>query len=467
MDIRAVLYVRQSLDVQVGIDRQLALTRQLADKRGWTIVAEYEDNDTSATKYRGVNTGWGRMLKSAKDNEFTHVVAVNLDRLIRTQADLIKLVDLGVKIVTVDGEVDLSSAEGEFRAVMLTAVARFEVKRKAERMERAVREKIAAGVPFTAKRPFGYERDMITLRPAEAVPLAEAIHRVIGRDSVHSIARWLNDTGVLTTTGKRWSTTQLKKVLLRERNAGRLVRHKEVIEPSAIQQVVSPSDFDLAKAILTAPDRGLTAGPKPELNWLSGIMTCGECGARITQKSITGVGRTYICSVSAAGTAVRGSRHVTILASIAERKVRDEVIAWASKPRGNEPDNAVELRTIEAELQELEADRVAASEALLIRNVAKAPIQGRLDQIDAQVEKLTSRRASVSIAGSRLPDIQNMVPSEVLNTTKGVEVHTWSAGQAWWATAPVEQRRNIIRDGFTIKVMAGGKGARRVLVTPR
>nr|BFF13488.1 hypothetical protein GCM10025699_47910 [Microbacterium flavescens] len=127
---RVAIYVRQSQDHQEGIERQLTRTRALALSRSWTVSAEYEDNAASASKVRGAKSAWGRMLKDAEDGQFTHVIAVDLDRLIRSQRDMLTLLDLGLKIVTVDGEIDLTTADGEFRATMLTALARFEVARK-------------------------------------------------------------------------------------------------------------------------------------------------------------------------------------------------------------------------------------------------------------------------------------------------------------------------------------------------
>jgi site-specific DNA recombinase len=467
MTQRAAIYVRQSLDVPEGIERQLLLTRELAARRGWSVVVEYVDNETSATKARGAKTGWARMIKAAKAGEFTHVIAVNGDRLMRGLSDLLILIDLHLKIVTVDGEIDLSSPEGEANASMGAVFARLEVRRKAERMERAVNTKIASGIPMTAMRPFGYEPDMITLRPSEAAPLAEAIERVTKGNSVHSIARWLNESEVLTTRGHQWSTTQLKKVLLRERNAGRLVRHGVIVEPSQIQPVVDAATFDLAKAILTASGRGVTAGPKPDINWLSGLMKCSVCGATILQKTKTGVGRTYSCSAAISGTLPRGERHVSIMADIAEAKVKAEVLEWADQDFPDRPDNSVELRQIEMELAELAGDRARATEMGMQKNADQSLVNRRLDEIAAEIEAVTTRRAAVLVTGQTLPVLPALEDAQSATTSSGATAYTFTRAQLWWARSSIEQRRAVIRDGFDIKVLAGGKGAKRVQVTAR
>jgi len=48
----AVVYLRQSKDAALtglAVDRQRTECRRLAEQRGWTVVAECVDNDTSAS----------------------------------------------------------------------------------------------------------------------------------------------------------------------------------------------------------------------------------------------------------------------------------------------------------------------------------------------------------------------------------------------------------------------------------
>lgn len=77
------------------------------------------------------------MLEAAGTGQFDVIVAVDLDRLLRQTKDLVTLIEAGAKVVTLDGEIDLSTPDGELRATMLTAFARFEVRHKAERRRRA------------------------------------------------------------------------------------------------------------------------------------------------------------------------------------------------------------------------------------------------------------------------------------------------------------------------------------------
>lgn len=307
---KAVIYARQSEDVAEGIDRQLARSRALIQARGWTLNREYVDNDTSAAKRRGAGTAWAAMLADLAAGSADVVVAVDLDRLLRDTRDLIAITDTGARVLTVDGEIDLTTADGEFRATMLAGIARFEVRRKSERQRRANESRTASGRPVPGRRRYGYETDGVTPRESEAVAVRRMFADIASGASIRSVATWLNNEGYLTVTGRTWTPPRVRDVLMNEHYAG-AVRHKGRVVPS---DVVSPLvDADLAaevRAIITDPSRRTSPGPKPK-HLLSGLTNCGVCGAPIFYM------RTYLCRVSAGHTSITKDR--------LEARVRDEV----------------------------------------------------------------------------------------------------------------------------------------------
>lgn len=52
--MKAATYLRQSLKKDEGIERQRDRTRKLIEARGWSFAGEYVDNDTTASKPRGL-----------------------------------------------------------------------------------------------------------------------------------------------------------------------------------------------------------------------------------------------------------------------------------------------------------------------------------------------------------------------------------------------------------------------------
>lgn len=193
---KVVLYARQSKADPDGIDRQLPRIRKLANDRGWTIVDEYVDDGFSASKSRGPKSSWARMLADANAGKIDTVIGVDLDRLLRSLQDLLVLIEHNLMAVTVSGDIDLSTADGEFRATIFAAVARFEVRRKAERQSRAQLQRALQGRAPKGVRPLGYavNGDLIE---DEAVVVHEIFRLFAIHDgpSMASIAKGLSGQG--------------------------------------------------------------------------------------------------------------------------------------------------------------------------------------------------------------------------------------------------------------------------------
>lgn len=190
---RAALYARQSKADPVGIDRQLPRIRELATDNGWLVVDEYVDDGMSASKSRGPSSHWARMLADADAGKVDTVIAVDLDRLLRSLQDLIVLIEHNLMAVTVNGDLDLSTADGEFRATMLAAIARFEVRRKGERQSRAQMQRAMQGRAPKGVRPLGYATNGDLIED-EAAAVHE-IFRLFAIDdgpSIASIAKGLS-----------------------------------------------------------------------------------------------------------------------------------------------------------------------------------------------------------------------------------------------------------------------------------
>lgn len=187
------LYARQSKSDRDGIDRQLPRLRAMAEQRGWTVFDEYVDDGLSATRQRGPSSEWSRMLADATQGRIDTVVAVDLDRLLRSLSDLLVLIEHGLMAVTSNGEIDLTSADGEFRATILAAVARFEVRRKGERQSRAQEQRATQGRAPKGQRPLGYavNGDVIA-HEAAAVREMYRLFAIDDGPSTASIARGLS-----------------------------------------------------------------------------------------------------------------------------------------------------------------------------------------------------------------------------------------------------------------------------------
>jgi len=310
---------------------------------------------------------------------------------------------------------------------------------------------------------------MITLRPVEAQLIAEATDRIIAGESKGSIARWLNQNGHRTFGGEQWTGTAVGRLLLRERNAGRFTRNGVIQSESRIQPLVSPKRFDQCKAVLTAAPRVSVEGPASVINWLSGLMRCGVCQRVMRPYPATHGERGYGCEVRRRGARTGTDRHVCVLARIAENKVYDSFLGWMSDDGSKRPVASLVRQDTDRRLADLAEARALATDVLMQPGADRRSIASQLAAIAAEINILARTHASVTASSSGRVEWSSFVeqmsdePNKNCATSAG---RLWIA-EEWWERTPVDVRRSILRDSFAIEVLKGGRGARRVIVTPR
>src|SRR5215218_3138042 len=194
MPARAAIYCRISRDPRgdlLGVQRQEPPCRELCERLGWEVVEVYTDDDLSA--YNGKHRpAYEQMLEDLRAGQVNAIVAWAADRLTRRPVENEAIIDLaerlGVKLATVGGEYDLATPSGRLHFRQLGIIARYESEHRAERLRLKHAELARAGkTAGGGRRPFGYEPDGITVRPAEAELIREAGRRVLAGEGLHAI----------------------------------------------------------------------------------------------------------------------------------------------------------------------------------------------------------------------------------------------------------------------------------------
>lgn len=439
--LRAVCYLRISEDKtgeQFGIGTQRARTKKLVEARGWQLVDEYVDNSVSASQERGAGTAWAKMLKDSKANKFDVIVAVDLDRLLRQISDLSALIATGAKVVTVDGEVDLTTADGEFRATMLAGIARFEVRRKAERTKRANQQRREQGIPLKSLAVLGYTADGMTVIEDEAEAVRRTFTDFLAGVTMRQLADNLNAGGFVNGRGNKFIMRNVRYLLSNPRYAG-LIKHHETgdLYPGNFPAIVSEDTWRAADEKLRDPSRRTAPGNVPK--WLlSGLAWCGRCGGRNLRvgKTTTGL-PAYRCDDHA---------HLSRKAAPIDEYVNAYMIARLSRPDAVElfqpAGEQVDVKALREErsavqsrldgLAGLFADGVLSGESV---RRSSAELRKRLNEID---QKLTSGRESFAAAVVQADDV----------------------AAAWWAL-PLEYRRLLLDALVEVTVHPVGRGNHR------
>ena len=170
----------------LGVNRQIEDCQRLAATKGWPVVATYVDDDISA--YRGkVRPQYRQLLEDIRAGTVDSVLVWQHDRLHRSPQEPEEFFEvcgkLGVTdMVTVSGDIDLSSYTGMLQARILGAMSRYESDQKSARNTRKHQQLAQSGHLGGPGRAYGHDTSRAII-PAGAAVIREATRRVLaGRE---------------------------------------------------------------------------------------------------------------------------------------------------------------------------------------------------------------------------------------------------------------------------------------------
>jgi len=415
--IRAAVYVRISSDragAGLGVARQEEDCRALCARLGWQVASVYPDNDVSAYSGRR-RPQWERLNADIAAGLIDAIACWHVDRLTRSPRELEDVIDLhdrhGIQLATCTGDIDLSTPTGRLIARTLGAAARHEAEHKGERQRRQLRQAAEQGKPHGGQRGYGHTADRSTIIEPEAGVIREMTRRALAGESIKELARELNARGLRTVSAGPWSRQALRVVLVSARISGRReYKPTDSYEPGhrpmlgqitaadAWPAIISPADSDRLRALLSDPGRA-NHTTRSYRYLLSGVFSCGLCGARLTGRAHAGRPR-YMC-VKDPGRA--GCGRIAVFADLAEAEARDKILtalndspgllprllakqaSASAGPAGDDP--AAQLRGIDERRDELAA-------AWASREISRKEWATARRVLDEQAAQLTSRLTS-------------------------------------------------------------------------
>lgn len=401
----AAIYARISQDdgTALGVTRQVEDCRKLAAELGWKVAEEYIDNDVSAYSAKR-RPAYAAMLADIADGSRDAVIVYHADRLTRRPIELEQFLAVlsaagvsQVKFVAGTG-IDVGTGDGLLVLRMLSAVAANESASKSRRVRRKMEELAAAGAPMMGGgRPFGYNNDRVTVKPDEAVIVAELAERFLAGESLFSLTRWLNDEGVPTAgSASEWRTTSVRQILYSARISGQREHRGEIVGPGQWPAIIKPEQSGRIRAILDDPARRTNRTARSYL--LSGMLRCLECGATLVSHPAKNR-RSYVCRTEPG---LGGCGGIRIDADRVEELITEAVLYRLDTPElaaalsgaqaAGEAGEALsgQITSDEAQLEELAelyaAKSITAKEWMAARN----PIEERLRTTRRQIARATN-----------------------------------------------------------------------------
>lgn len=440
------VYVRQSEDktgAEAAVHRQEVACRLLADAKGWDSPRLYADNSISATTGK-TRPAFEQLVIAIESGAVTAVVVWHLDRLTRSMKDLTRIIEAGqahrVNIACVHGvSLDLGDPTGVAVAQILTAVAAMEVGHKGRRQREANRQRAEAGDAFWSRRPFGYDRvdGAVVTVPAEAAAIMEAAKAILGGATLTSVVNRWNDAGLRTTTRQQglWGVTQLRRVLINPRYAGKRLYNGEDKGTGNWEPILDEETSRRLEEMLTDPRRRTSPDDLNAKYLLSGILFCGKCGRKMFAAPVRNRGRVWMVYRCQGGLCMQ--RRLDLVNEYLE----GVAVGILSRPDAAglfaDAEAAGKLRREATNLR----DRRDALASLLADGLMSAA------SVREQAGKLSKALADVE---------RSITAAEHLNPAAGV-IGAENVAEAW-RELPLANKRQVIRALMDITVLPAGKG---------
>jgi site-specific DNA recombinase len=441
--------------------------RERVAQIGWTVGEVLVENDMrpdgtikpasaykrktirlkDGTKVRRViRPAFRRMLHRLQTGTSRAVVALDLDRTVRDPRDLEDLIDVveaaGANARSLSGSLSFTDGGTDAEITMariMVAIANKSSRDTARRVSAARLRQAVNGEWAGGKRPFGFDKDGRTIRPAEAAVLFEAGERVLMGVPLKEQARDLKKRGVVTSAGVPFTARGIREALRRPRTAGLAVHQGEIIGLGSWGAIIPEAMWRAVVAVLDdptrAPNRELGAPPK----YLGSCLFHCWCGATVIPALERG-GRAagYACELHGTGRNLQGVGHIRRNMEGTDRVVRDHIIERLSRPDAAEliaqPGREIDVAALSLEKaallrgkEELASVFTRADDrSSLIR--AKLEVDTRLDAIDDLLR-----------ASSRLSPLTKMIQS--------------GDPAAVWGKLSLGERRAIVREIAHVEIM--------------
>jgi site-specific DNA recombinase len=328
---------------------------------------------------------------------------------------------------------------------MLVTFARLESQTIGLRVSAQAEQRARMGQPWRGGRyrPYGYERDGLTVIGEEAEIIEEIADRLLGisgrRQGEGEVVRWLNDARIPAPAGGQWNRGKLRSLMRNPRLAGWRRYRGEILDgvEAAWPPILDEGTFQRLGRLFD-----MRAQPgRPAVRWLvSGIVICGAvddsgklCGSPLEVRGHE-AGTRYVCDRQAqrAGRDKPGCGKVTVVAEPVDELVAGRVLDRLAGPRLARLRRKLDTAELGALAKRREEDRQALVEAAHERYVIRtlAPpvylqIKGELDRRIAEADRRLDEDTATEVLAS-LPRLRADLDRV-------------------WEAADIERRREIVR----------------------
>jgi len=294
-NIKAAIYIRVSTQEQAeeghSIPMQTERLKKYCEAKGWLVASIYTDPGYSGSNI--LRPGLSKMISDINSGDINVVVVYKLDRLSRSQKDTLFLIEdvflkNNIDFVSMNENFDTSSPFGRAMIGILSVFAQLE--------REQIKERMAMGHIGRAKEgywhggsgaPIGYDfiEGNLIVNEYEALQVREIYDLFLKGNTIHGIASLMKSK--YSNRYSSWNNhATVGKIIKNSVYIGK-IKYKGLEYPGRHEPIISDEIFLSVKQRYAEMERGLTNSQKSSFkgnHLLSGMMFCGNCGARYFTK---------------------------------------------------------------------------------------------------------------------------------------------------------------------------------------
>ena len=236
------------------------------------------------------------MIEDIKKGKVKNVLIYKIDRLTRSTADLIYLINLfndyDCAFNSLSESIDTQTATGRMFIKIIGIFAEFERENISERARLGFERKAREGYSMCGGNPsYGYDmkkgEKIQTINETEAKIVREIFHMFAQNHMPYlEIAKNLNNRNIPTKLNLKWHSKTIKKVLTNCNYKGyiRYARHDEKrnFEAKGLHEpIISEELYNETQELIKKISVKVYKKHPKENNYFAGILYCGSCGEKL------------------------------------------------------------------------------------------------------------------------------------------------------------------------------------------
>ena len=321
--LRVAAYCRVSTDSDAQLESLEAQKQHyenyISGRDEWEFAGLYFDKGISGTK-KDRRPELLRMISDCEAGKIDFIITKSISRFARNTTDCLemvrKLLELNIPIYFEKENLNTSSMESELFLAILSSMAEGESTSISENSKWSIQKRFQNGTFKISYPPYGYEwnGEQMVINPEQAEVVRWMFAQVLSGKGTQAVANALNERGVPSKKGGRWTATTVRGMLANEKYTGDVIFQKTYTDSQFNRHVnrgekdryalsdhheaiISREDFDAVRALIhqRGREKGIVTGSDKYQNryCFSGRIICGECGDTFKRRIHSCAGNKY------------------------------------------------------------------------------------------------------------------------------------------------------------------------------